>query len=173
MKLDMFNRHPEKIAMANCAQLINCLNSLYLAHEDSSSSPRRARVFKLVRAPTQGGDSLRTIFSAPQAAYDRDGKPAKVWSLNGSASLKGKDLHLTVVNFHVSQSRKTEIIVRGASASSATASVLTHTDLHAYNSFDHRDVVLPQSTPVTLRDGAIIHHTFPPASVTALTIHLA
>ena len=34
MTLDTFNRHPEKVAMANCAQLINCLNSLYLAHED-------------------------------------------------------------------------------------------------------------------------------------------
>ena len=34
MTLDIFNQHPEKIAMANCAQLINCLNSLYLAHED-------------------------------------------------------------------------------------------------------------------------------------------
>jgi alpha-N-arabinofuranosidase len=28
MTLDTFNRHPEKVAMANCAQLINCLNSL-------------------------------------------------------------------------------------------------------------------------------------------------
>ena len=171
MTLDIFNRHPEKVAMANCAQLINCLNSLYLAHEDRFVVTTVGRAFELY-TPHQGGNSLRTIFSAPQAAYDRDGKPAKVWSLNGSASLKGKDLHLTVVNSHVSQSRETEIIVRGASASSATASVLTHTDLHAYNSFDHRDVVLPQSTPVTLRDGAI-HHTFPPASVTALTIHLA
>jgi len=31
MTLDIFNRHPEKVAMANCAQLVNCLNSLYLA----------------------------------------------------------------------------------------------------------------------------------------------
>ena len=34
LTLDTFNRHPEKVAMANSAQLINCLNSLYLAHED-------------------------------------------------------------------------------------------------------------------------------------------
>jgi len=29
-----FNRHPEKIAMPNCRQLINYLNSLYLTHGD-------------------------------------------------------------------------------------------------------------------------------------------
>jgi alpha-L-arabinofuranosidase len=34
MTLDTFNRHPEKVAMAACAQLSNCLNSLHLAHED-------------------------------------------------------------------------------------------------------------------------------------------
>ena len=34
MTLDTFNRHPEKVEVACCAQLINCLNSLYLAHED-------------------------------------------------------------------------------------------------------------------------------------------
>jgi alpha-N-arabinofuranosidase len=34
MTLDIFNRHAGKLHMANCAQLINCLNSLYLAHED-------------------------------------------------------------------------------------------------------------------------------------------
>jgi len=38
MTLDIFNRHPEKVAMTNCTQLINCLSSLYLAHEDRSAS---------------------------------------------------------------------------------------------------------------------------------------
>ncbi len=171
MTLDIFNRHASKIAMANCAQLINCLNSLYLAHEDRFVVTPVGRVFELY-APHQGGDSLRTIFSAPQAEYDRDGKPATFWSLNGSASLKGKDLHLTVVNPHVSQSREAEIIIRGASAASASASVITHSDLHARNTFDHRDVVIPQSASVSIRDAAI-HHVFPPASVTALSIRLA
>lgn len=27
--LDIFNRHPEKVGMANCAQMINCLKLLY------------------------------------------------------------------------------------------------------------------------------------------------
>jgi len=93
--------------MANCAQLINCLNSLYLAHEDRFVVTTVGRAFELYTLH-QGGNSLRTIFSAPQAEYDRDGKPATLWGLNGSASLKGKDLHLTVVNPHVSQSRETE-----------------------------------------------------------------
>ena len=32
--LDIFNRHADKIAMANVAQTINCLHSLFLAEGD-------------------------------------------------------------------------------------------------------------------------------------------
>jgi alpha-N-arabinofuranosidase len=59
MTLDIFNRHPEKIAMAACAQLINCLNSLYLTHEDHFVITSVGHVFDLY-SPHQGGQSLRT-----------------------------------------------------------------------------------------------------------------
>ena len=34
LTLDTFNRHPEKVAIAACAQLINCIDSLFLSHEE-------------------------------------------------------------------------------------------------------------------------------------------
>ncbi|MCU1263524.1 MAG: Alpha-N-arabinofuranosidase, partial [Bryobacterales bacterium] len=34
MHFDIFNRHADKVAMANVAQTINCLHSLFMAHED-------------------------------------------------------------------------------------------------------------------------------------------
>ena len=80
LTLDTFNRHPEKVAMANCAQLINCLNSLYLAHEDKFCVTPVGHVFAMYAAH-QGGQSLRTIFSAPAVNYDRDGKSASFWGL--------------------------------------------------------------------------------------------
>jgi len=94
MTLDTFNRHPEKVAMANCAQLINCLNSLYLAHEDKFCVTPVGHVFAMYAAH-QGGQALPTIFSAPSVNYDRDGKPASFWGLKGSASLRDKELVLT------------------------------------------------------------------------------
>src|SRR5208283_5143697 len=54
MTLDVFNRHPEKVAMANCAQLINCLNSLYLAHEEKFCVTPVGHVFAMYAAH-QGG----------------------------------------------------------------------------------------------------------------------
>jgi alpha-N-arabinofuranosidase len=170
MTLDIFNRHPEKIAMANCAQLINCLNSLYLAHEDRFVVTPVGHVFAMYAAH-QGGQGLRTIFSAPEINYDRDGKPGSFWGMKGSASLRDKELTLTVVNPDVKEPRDTQVIVRGAKIKSASATVLTNTDMRAHNTFTDPDVVKPQSQSVEVASDAVNFH-FPAASVTKLAIQL-
>lgn len=170
MTLDTFNRHPEKVAMANCAQLINCLNSLYLAHEDKFCVTPVGRVFAMYMAH-QGGQALRTAFSAPNVGYDRDGKPASFWGLNGSASIQDKNLVLTVVNPHVTEARETEIGIRGGTIKSGEATTLTSSDIHAHNSFEEPDVVTPQTKTIDV-NGRVLTYTFPPASVTKLALVL-
>ncbi len=170
MTLDLFHQHPEKIAMANCAQLINCLNSLYLAHEDNFCITPVGHVFDMYSAH-QGAQSLRTIFSTPDIHYDRDGKPASFWGLKGSASLRDKTLILTVVNSHVSEPRETEIGIRGAVIESATATVLSGSDIHAHNSFAQKDAIHPESKELSLK-GRNPTYTFAPASVTKLVLRL-
>jgi alpha-L-arabinofuranosidase len=171
MTLDLFNRHPEKIAMANCAQLINCLNSLYLAHEDKFAVTPVGHVFAMYAAH-QGGQALRTIFSAPTIDYDRDGKPASFWGLKGSASLREKELTLTVVNPHVSDPREAEIVIRGAAIKSGAATVLTNSDIHAHNTFDQRNVVVPETKTLEIT-GSTLSYAFPPASVCKLALTLS
>jgi alpha-N-arabinofuranosidase len=170
LTLDTFNRHPEKVGMANCAQLINCLNSLYLAHEDNFCITPVGHVFAMYAAH-QGGQALRTIFSSPSVNYDRDGKPASFWGLKGSASLRDKDLALTVVNPHVSEARETEIGIRGGGLKLGFATTLTHADMHVHNSFAERDVVSPKTSAVDFK-GKTLSYTFPPRSVTKLALTL-
>ncbi|HEX4425237.1 MAG TPA: alpha-L-arabinofuranosidase C-terminal domain-containing protein [Terriglobales bacterium] len=170
LTLDTFNRHPEKVAMANCAQLINCLNSLYLAHEDKFCVTPVGHVLAMYAAH-QGGQGLKTIFSSPSVNYDRDGKPSSFWGLKGSASLQDKNLVLTVVNPHVSDARETELGVRGATIKSGTVTTLTNSDIHAHNTFEQRNVVTPQERDLG-SGGRSINFTFPPASVTKLALTL-
>ena len=170
MTLDTFNRHPEKIAMAACAQLINCLNSLYLAHDDKFCVTPVGHVFEMYAAH-QGGQALRTIFSAPTINYDRDAKPASFWGLKGSASVRDKELVLTVVNPHVSEARETEIGIRGARMLSGTVTTLTHSDIHAHNSFDEGGVVSPQTRKVEIK-GKLLTYIMPPASVSRVSLAL-
>jgi alpha-N-arabinofuranosidase len=171
MTLDIFNRHPEKVTMANCAQLINCLNSLYLAHEDRFVVTPVGHVFAMYAAH-QGGESVRTEFSAPAIHYDRDGKTASFWGLRGSASLHGKELVLTAVNPNVKDSLQAQIVTHGARVNSGKATVLTASDIHAHNTFDQRRAVVPQEKDVQVK-GESVSFTFPAASVTKLQLNLA
>jgi alpha-L-arabinofuranosidase len=170
MTLDIFNRHPEKVAMANCAQLINCLNSLYLAHENNFVVTPVGHAFQLY-ANHQGGQALRTIFSAPNVSYDRDAKPASFWGLQGSASVRDKTLTITAVNPSTSEPRLAEISLRGASVKGASMTWMSNPDIHAHNTFEQRDVVVPQTKSLSLTGEALVVE-FPPASVAALSVQL-
>ncbi len=170
MTLDILNRHPEKVTLASPAQLVNCLNSLYLAHENRFCVTPVGHVFGMYSAH-QGGRAVRAVVSAPDVHYARDGKPSSFIGLACSASVRGKDLTLTVVNPHVSEARETEVIVRGASLRSGASTTLTTTDLHAHNTFDH-DQVTPEVKDLRLTGKDLILQ-FPPASVTKLELSLS
>jgi alpha-N-arabinofuranosidase len=171
MSLDIFNRNADKVGMAACAQLVNCLNSLFLSREDKFATTPVFNVFEMYAAH-QGGTAVRAEFSAPAVRYDRDGKPASFWGLKGSASLKGKTLTLTAVNPDVSQPRETEIVLRGAKAVSAKAWVVAETDIHAHNTLEQPDQVKTHTAEVSLRPGAL-SFTFPPASVVKIEVQLS
>jgi alpha-N-arabinofuranosidase len=171
LSLDTFNRHADKVGMAACAQLVNCLNSLFLSHGDKFSTTPVFNVFELYAAH-QGGTALRAEFSAPEVRYDRDGKPASFSGLKGSASLKDKTLTLTAVNPDVSQPRETEIVLRGATAASAKAWMVAESDIHAHNTLDQPDQVKTRTAEVRLRTGSL-SFTFPPASVVKIEVQLS
>jgi alpha-N-arabinofuranosidase len=94
LTLDIFNRNPDKVTMANCAQLINNLNSLFLANGDRFITTPVYHVFQMYAAH-QGAQAIRAEFLSPTITYDRDGQPATFWSLKGAASVRGKDLTIT------------------------------------------------------------------------------
>jgi alpha-N-arabinofuranosidase len=169
--LDIFNRNPDKVGMANCAQLINNLNCLFFADGDRFTKTPVYHVFEMY-APHQGAQAIRTEFFSPSISYDRDGQQASFWGLKGSASLRDKNLTISVVNPDVSQPREAEIHLRGAEASSGEARILATQDIHAHNTFEQPDAVKSR-TESWSPSGSTVKFTFPPASVTVLQLKLA
>jgi alpha-N-arabinofuranosidase len=171
LTLDTFNRHAEKVGMAACAQLVNCLNSLFLTHGDQFATTPVFNVFEMYAAH-QGGTAVRSEFSAPEVRYDRDAKPASFWGLKGSASLKGKTLTLTAVNPDVSQPRQAEIMLRGAKPVSAKAWIVGDSDIHAHNTLGQPEQVKTRTAEVSVRGGSL-SFTFPAASVVKIEVQLS
>lgn len=129
------------------------------------------RVFELY-ASHQGGQALRTVFSAPNLQYERDGKPASFWGLQGSASLQEKNLTITAVNPSTAQARLASIVLGTATVKEASMVFLTNPDIHAHNTFEQRDVVVPQKKALELSGKELVVE-IPAASVAALKIQLS
>jgi alpha-N-arabinofuranosidase len=169
LTLDTFNRHADKVAMANVAQLINNLHSLFLAREDKFVATPNFHVFEMYTAH-HDGDSVRTVFSVPTLA-PRVGKATPLMALAGSASLQDRDLVLTVVNPDIQETRETEIVIPNASIRAVTGRMLQADDIHAHNSFDHPNAVQTKDLKLA-PPGSPFVHRFPPASVTCLKLSL-
>ena len=169
LTLDTFNRHADKVAMGSIAQLINCIQSLFLADEDKFLVTPTYHVFAMY-AGHQGARSLRTLISAPQVHWtDTEKRPQALWGLNGSASAQGSTVTLTVTNSHLSEPRETEIAIHGATVKAVTATTLAARDVHDHNTFEAPNVVAPRTATVRVGASPLVY-TFPPASVTKLEL---
>jgi hypothetical protein len=82
----------------------------------------------VVRPQTQAmpGSRCEPIAVIVDPRGGEDGKPASFWGLKGSASLRKKELVLTVVNPSVSEARVAEINIRGATVASGAVTLLSH-----------------------------------------------
>jgi alpha-N-arabinofuranosidase len=170
LTLDCFNRHPEKVSMANCAQLVNNLNALFLAHGDKFWRTPNFHVFDMYSAH-QDAQAIRATFAAPRIASSLRGIAGDFWGLKGSVSLKAKTLTITAVNPSTDTIREAQILVRGANVASATATVLRSDDIHAHNTFEQQDAVRPKEATVHTQ-GSVLHFNFPPACVAKLEVKL-
>lgn len=170
LTLDCFNRHAEKVDMANCAQLVNNLNALFLAHEEKFWATPNFYVFEMYAAH-QDGQAVRAAFTAPRISPSVTGFSKGFWGLKGSASVKGKSLTITAVNPSTDTPREARVRVRGANVASAKATVLSSDDIHAHNTYEQQDTVVPKQAQVRVED-QVLWFTFPAASVTKLQVEL-
>lgn len=184
--LDIFQRHADKVAMANVAQSINCIHSLMLAREDKFTVTPTFHVFQMY-LPHRNAQSLRVEFSAPSiantlatlspvggnSATGSTAPATRLAGLSGSASIKDKTMTLTVVNPHLDQPLTTEIALHGMSITAVRGTVLASPNIHDHNDFDYPNAVHPGAAPTEAPAGGRLTHTFPAASVTCLTLTVA
>ena len=166
--LDVFNRHADKVAMANIAQLVNVLQALLLVEEGKVVATPTYHVYELYKNH-QGARSVRTLVEAPRIEFEYGGRHKSMAGLMGSASIKGRTLTLTVVNPHIARPVPTTINLRGpGSAALVRETVLTHSTIQAHNSFQEPEQVKPTDPRPMSVSGQSLEYTFRGQSVTRL-----
>jgi alpha-N-arabinofuranosidase len=171
LSLDTFNRHAEKVDMANIAQLVNNLHSLFLADGDRFVATPTFHVYTLYR-PHQGARAVRLDVQAPDVSFRAGGGIQRLFRLAGSASRSAPNqATLTLVHTHATEPAELLIRLKGGAAEEVRHTVLTHEQGNAHNTFERPDTVRPRTDSTTLR-GPELRRTIPPASVNRFDIRL-
>jgi alpha-N-arabinofuranosidase len=172
MTFDVFNRHADKIEMANVAQSINCLHSLFAAVGDKYTRTPAYYTFELYR-PHMGGRLVPTRINIPEITVPVPEGSARLPGLSGSASVRDKSLTVTLTNPSLQDSVVARIrLSGGARLREGRATVLTHPDMRATNTFDKpNEVGLAPLAAQVSGDTATI--AIPKQAVVAVTLALA
>jgi alpha-N-arabinofuranosidase len=171
LSLDLFNRHAEKLVMTNIAQTVNVLQALLLVEDGQVLVTPTGHVYEMY-AGHQGAESLRTSVETETVEFTAGGKPQRLPGLFGSASRQGDRMLLTLVNPRLGRPLEVAVCLRdGPEARGAAATVLTHENCRAHNTFDAAETVAPRQAKVAAT-GREFTLTLAPQSVTAVSLEL-
>jgi alpha-N-arabinofuranosidase len=155
MTFDIFNRHADKIAMANVAQSINCIHSLFLAQGTEFVRTPIYHVFDMYR-PHMGAQQVPVSNPFPELNVQALTGQSRLPGLSASASIRNRRLTVTLTNPSLDAALSVRIrLVGGARATEARGLMLTHQDMRATNTFAVPDEVKPATHSVRVVADAI------------------
>ncbi len=158
--LNVFHRQADKLVMCNIAQTVNVLHSMLLTEGNRCIRTSSYYAFELLK-PHQGRNGVQV----------EGGTPAPV-GLSVSASVKGKELILTLINPKHDGGIKVDASLAGAKTVGGRARILHDPDLNACNTFENPNRLVPKDHPVSA-EGARVQIELPPLSIATAAIRLA
>lgn len=170
--LNIFNNHADKVTMANIAQMVNCLHSLFLADEEKFVLTPNYFVFDMYKGH-QNGLAVRTIVEAEEIVFSMGNREEKLPLLNCSASIKENKLTLTITNNHFDNPYEIKLIPVGANEGRVLRRVtLSAEDPHMYNDFDQPERIRPVEDYPEISGREIVLE-IPKASINLIEIELS
>ncbi len=163
--LNIFNRHCEKIRMANVAQLVNNLHSLFLSAGEHCIVTPTYHVFRMYREH-QGARMVPTAFAQEKVEYrNRQGKEDALDALSVSASCRDGQVTLTLANLSPETPARLALRPVGCELEErALATILSCQDYHAHNTFEEPCRVKPETITISTSGGLVV----PPAGIVSV-----
>lgn len=137
INLNIFNKHCNRVKMANIAQLVNVLQSVILTEGEKMILTPTYHVFKMYSCH-QDAELLESRVETETIGLEEE---YMVPNLNESVSL-GKDgkIHITLTNLSVEKDYEIEGELAEAEILEVKGTILTN-EMHAHNTFDAPDTV--------------------------------
>ncbi len=137
--LNLFNRHADRVRMANIAQTINVLQAMLLTDGEKMIRTPTYHVFAMYTVH-HDATLLPTELTGPDYALGGDTIPGL--SVSASRDAAGV-IHVSLANLHPAQPVVLAAELRGARPRRITGRVLTADSAQAHNTFDQPETVQP------------------------------
>ena len=165
INLNIFNKHCDRVKMANIAQMVNVLQSVILTDGERMIKTPTWFVFYLYQAH-QDAELLDSTLETAMVGPEGHQAP----NMTESVSM-GKDgkMHITLTNESVSEDYPIDVILDSGKAAAVEGMILTG-EMHEHNTFDNPEQVKCTSfDDVKLADDGL-KLTLPKCSVLHLTV---
>ncbi|MBA4686118.1 MAG: alpha-N-arabinofuranosidase [Candidatus Galacturonibacter soehngenii] len=165
--LNIFNKHCNRIKMANLAQMVNVLQSVILTEGENMILTPTYHIFHMYRCH-QEATLLESYIKTTEIGIEEE---YKVPNLHESVS-KDKDgvIHITLNNLSLTESYDIETILTEKNIIDVKADILTN-DMAAHNTFSNPNQVKIQPFTEIEITGREITFQIPPCSVMKISIH--
>ena len=137
--LDIFNRHCDRVRMANIAQTVNVLQAMILTDKARMLLTPTYHVFEMYTVH-HDAEWLPMDVAAPEYAFG----PDRIPGVTGSASRdKANKVHVTLCNLNPNAAAPVTAALAGRRAARISGRVLTAETMQAHNTFEAPDRVQP------------------------------
>ena len=140
INLNIFNKHCDRIKMANIAQVVNVLQSVILTEGDKMILTPTYHVFNMYKNH-QEAQLVDSYIETEMIGIDSENK---VPNLHESVSVDNEGrINITINNLSVDESYDVESTIVDRDIKSVKAEILTN-DMNSHNTFDDPNVVKPE-----------------------------
>ena len=157
IELNVFNRHSDRVVMANLAQAVNVLQSVILTEGGKMIKTPTYHVFDLFKTHQNN----EAVYCYTQNENMSEGKNAPM--ISASASVNEKSMTVTAANCSLTEEAAVESSIFGFKASSVSCRILTN-EAHSYNDFDCPDRVSITEHTAVIKDN-VLKLNIPPCAV--------
>ena len=171
LTLNVFNRHCDKIGMANIAQTINVLQCMILTKGPKMITTPTYHVFEMY-VPHQGAEALQCEVQTEEIEFiDRDDQTKTFPRIAASCSRKDTDITISLINTHATDFAAVILDFPGLTNLQLKSWRILAGRIHTHNTFEEPDQITPRDLMKIMQTKRprMLKLNLPPASISVLT----
>jgi alpha-L-arabinofuranosidase len=152
INFNIFNKHCDRVQMANIAQTVNVLQAVILTEGSKMVLTPTYHAFKMYKVH-QDSELLELDIKSPEYTFGNESLPQV--TATASVDAEGK-IHISLCSLNPNEAAEVECELRGSGKTSVTGTILTADTMNAHNTFeDPERVTIKDFNSAVIIDGKL------------------